>query len=72
MAPAAAPATAPAAASLLLWLQLLSTCYYYCCAVVLLLLLCLRYLFAADPREHGGFAIHPLSVMRARVFKLKD
>ena len=45
-----------------------------CCAVLLqllLFLLCLRYVFAADPREHGYHASHPLSVMCLRILKLK-
>ena len=56
MATAAAPTAAAPAAALVL---LLCTCY--CCAVLLLLLLllCLRYVFAADPREHGYYASHP-------------
>ena len=49
---------------------LLCTCH--CCAVLLLLLLLLlhlRYVFAADPREHGYYASHPLSVMCLRILK---
>ena len=56
----------PAAALVLL----LCTCYY--CAVLLLLLPCLRYVFAANPRENGYYPSHPLSGMCLRILKLKD
>ena len=47
-------------------------CMCYCYAVLLLLLLlCLRYVFAADLREHGYYASHPLLVMCLRILKLK-
>ena len=68
----ATTAAVPATVTPPLW----CCCYVratYCYAVLLLLLLpCLRYVFAADPREHGYYASHPLSVMCLRIFKLKD
>ena len=56
--------SAPAMVLLLCMLPLL--------LLLLLLLLCLRYVFAADLREHGYCACQPLSVACLRIFKLKD
>ena len=49
---------------------LLIRCYY--CVVLLLLLLCLRYVFAANPRENGYYGRLTLSGMCLRILKLKD
>ena len=43
--------------------------YMCCCRAVLLLLLCPRYVFAADPGEHGYYASQPFSVMCLRNLK---
>ena len=42
-------------------LRTFSTTSHYHCAVLLLLLLCLRHVFAANLRENGCYANHPLS-----------
>ena len=38
---------------------------------LLLLLLCLEYIFAANPREHGKYASQPLSLMCLRIKEIR-
>ena len=46
---------------------LLCICGYCPVLLLLLLLLCMEYVFAANPREHGKYASQPLSVMWFRI-----